>query len=331
MKKAFIQKRFRQDQTQLIDFCNSVIDGFAVQGFDLSLRQLYYQCVARNVIPNCVDAYTALGKLITDARLAGLVDWERIVDRGRPLRKTTQWRSASDAVSSLGKKFKLDYWRDQPFYIEVMVEKQALEGVLLPTCNKLGIGFMANKGYSSVSCLYEASQRYLAARQNGKQVCVFYLGDHDPSGCDMTRDVRDRLALFCGEPVDVKRLALNKSQVDEHHLPPNPAKLSDSRSSTYVDKHGEYSWELDALPPQVLVNYVVNAVSRRLDMVAWQRSANRETISRRRLALVAKSLAKAERVKSKVVDDSATNELPEPPEPPQTPESSLPTPTDDQS
>lgn len=294
MKQAFIQKRFSSDQLALVEFCNSVIEAFAKQGFDLSLRQLYYQCVARNVIPNRVEAYTSLGKLINDARLAGLVDWSRIVDRGRPLHQTTQWNAASSALAALGQGFKLNYWRTQPYYLEVMVEKQALEGVLLPTCQRLGVGFMANKGYSSVSSLYEASRRYLAALKRGKQVCVFYLGDHDPSGCDMTRDVRERLALFCGQPIDVKRLALNKSQVDEHNLPPNPAKLSDSRSSAYVDKFGESSWELDALPPQVLVNYVVAAVSRRLDMKAWRQSTQREAAARSHLKLMAESLAKAE-------------------------------------
>lgn len=235
-----------------------------------------------------------LGKLVSDARMAGLVDWDRIVDRGRPLHKPSTWSSASKAVAHLGQTFMLNRWKTQPCFIEVMVEKQALEGVLLPVCTKLGIGFTSNKGYTSMTALYEASLRYLKAVKRQKSVCVLYLGDHDPSGCDMTRDIRERLEVFCGAPIDVKRLALNKSQIEEHSIPPNPAKMSDSRAGQYVEKHGESSWELDAIPPAVLAGYVISAVKRRIDQAAWNAAALKEAGARAQLASISKLLKKHE-------------------------------------
>lgn len=310
MKRKFEERRFTEAQLNLIEFCNAVINNFVAQGYDLSLRQLYYQCVSRNVLPNRPESYTMLGKLIGFARMAGLVDWDHIVDRGRPLHKSTLWSGPGNMIKQLAKTFKYDRWKNQPFFLEVMVEKQALEGVLLPVCNRLGIGFSANKGYSSASALYEASLRYNKAFARGKEVCVFYLGDHDPSGVDMTRDIRERLKVFCGREVDVKRLSLNKSQIEEHDLPPNPAKLSDSRSGKYVERHGDSSWELDALPPNVLANYVLAAVNRRLDHDQWKKDLALEAKMRAHLEGAAKALNEiyAEPVEKQVIPDDNDND-----------------------
>lgn len=119
-------------------------------------------------------------------------------------------------------------------------------------------------------------QRILKAVEKGKESVVLYLGDHDPSGVDMTRDLRERMTTFCRRPIDVKRLSLNKSQVDEYQLLPNPAKLSDSRSGEYVAKYGNESWKLDALPPNKLANLVKVVVARRVDEAKWKASLERE-------------------------------------------------------
>jgi hypothetical protein len=286
----YIEKRFNEQAQALIAYSNRIMDSYAKQGYDLSLRQLYYQLVASNVLPNVPKSYTFLGKVVNDARMAGLIDWEMIVDRGRLMQKPTLWSTPGNAINAMAKGFQWNKWKNQPFYIEVMVEKQALEGVIAPVCARYGIGFTANKGYSSASSLWRASQRFLRAYKRKKQVCVLYLGDHDPSGQDMTRDLRDRFQTFCGIEVDVKRIALNMSQVDKYNLPPNPAKMTDSRAEDYVAKHGDESWELDALPPQILANLVIAAVNRRLDVPQWETDCKIEKDMRRELALAAQVL-----------------------------------------
>lgn len=287
----------------MIDVVNSILATYARQGYDLSLRQLYYQCVSRNLIRNKQTEYKRLGNLITDARMAGLVDWDMIADRGRPTMKVKQWSTAGRAVESLAEGFRFDRWKRQPCYVEVMVEKQALEGVLIPACNVYGVGFTANKGYSSSTALYEASKRILRAQKRGKSPVVLYLGDHDPSGIDMTRDLRDRLRVFCGREVDVKRLALNRSQVDENELPPNPAKLTDSRSGAYVAKHGNFSWELDALQPRVLAGLVTAAIKRRLDQKLWDEDTEREKELRTAIMVAAKTLDGSNGSETVIPDD----------------------------
>ncbi len=142
-----------------------------------------------------------------------------------------------------------------------MVEKQALEGVIEPICRILDIPFTANKGYSSSSALYGGGKRFQAHWEAGKKCFIISLGDHDPSGIDMTRDVLDRINLFrwrgrertsgsnLYEDVAVNRVALNMDQIRTLRPPKNPAKLTDSRATGYIAKYGPSSWELDAIEP----------------------------------------------------------------------------------
>jgi len=291
MKEKFADVSFTDEEQKLIEISNRIIVRYAAEGYDLSLRQLYYQLVTKNVIPNSTYAYERLGKLVTEARMAGLIDWAMIVDRGRQTVGFKKYASPGKAVKQLVKTFRLNRWTRQPFYIEVMVEKQALEGVLSPICGHWGINYTANKGYSSASAIYSTAKR-LAKKAESKNVVVLYLGDHDPSGVDMTRDLRDRLGLFARRTIDVKRLALNMSQVERMKLPPNPAKMSDSRAKDYVEKYGTSSWELDAIPPRVMSGIISAAVERRLDKKAWDEDGERE---KRAVELIRKAVHNIDR------------------------------------
>ena len=121
---------------------------------------------------------------------------------------------------------------------------------------------------------------------------VFSLGDHDPSGLDMTQDIGDRLNLFTSGycKVEVKRLALNRDQVDIYGLPPNPVKLTDTRAADYVQHHGKIWWELDALDPSVISDLIADAVEQYRDADLWEESNLIEQEHRRLLSSVAESL-----------------------------------------
>lgn len=286
MREAFITKNFGVDSLEMIAVIVSILDNYETQGYDLSLRQLYYQLVSRNIIPNTEKSYKNIGNLVSDARLAGMIDWDMIKDRGRECIENSHWDTPADIVRTAAKQFRIDRWEDQPRYVEVMVEKQALEGVLVPVCRDLDIPFTANKGYSSSSAMYEASKRFIQRHEEGKQLYVLYLGDHDPSGIDMSRDVLDRLDMFIKVSTDradevgpneepaitLNRLALNMDQVRQLNPPENPAKITDKRAASYIRRFGVSSWELDAIEPAMLANLVSTAVMSLLDMGRWRGS-----------------------------------------------------------
>jgi hypothetical protein len=272
-----------------IDLVNAILAEYQAEGYDLSLRQLYYQMVARGYIENSQKSYKCMGDLVNNARLAGLVDWDMITDRGRSTVTPPHWKDPAEIVEVAAGQFALDKWEDQPNHVEVMVEKQALEGILLPICKTLDIRFTANKGYSSSSIMHEAGRRMGAYAAHGKTVWVLYLGDHDPSGIDMTRDVEERLDLFSCGPVMVERLALNIDQVQTLKTPENPAKETDARYSAYVARFGSSSWELDAIEPRALAQIVTQAVEDLRDDTLWAGAVKREAVMKGELQAFVKS------------------------------------------
>lgn len=280
MKQAFIERKFTASALDTIDTINGILDEYKAQGFRLSLRQLYYQLVARDYIPNTERSYKNTGNLVSSARQAGLIDWEMIEDRGRETVSVNHWESPAEIIRAAANQFRINKWADQPYHIEVMVEKDALSGVLEPVCRELDIAITANKGYSSSSTMYEIGQRLSNIRDDDKEITIIYLGDHDPSGIDMTRDITDRLVMYSeldGSEIEVVRLALNYSQVEEWQPPENPAKQTDSRFAGYAAKFGQSSWELDAVEPARLAGLVRDIVENRRDETLWRIAVQQES------------------------------------------------------
>lgn len=289
MKEFFQQTNFRGNSLDLISSINDILDEYAQQGYDLSLRQLFYQLVSRGIIENTQKSYSRVGDLVSDGRLAGLIDWDMIVDRGRVSVSNTHWTSPADIVDAAASQYKIDKWEDQPNHIQVMVEKQALEGVLIPVCRKLDVTFRANKGYTSQSMMYRLGKELGEIHDRGKDIHVLYFGDHDPSGLDMDRDVQERISLFSGLSVSFERLALKYAQVQVLNPPENPAKVTDSRAKQYIKVYGHSSWELDAVEPKELARLVEAAVVNLRDEKLWKEAVKRETEMKSELKEFAKA------------------------------------------
>lgn len=260
MKEKFKHIKFSAATLAMIERANAIITALRAQGYTLTLRQLYYQLVARDVIPNKQSEYKRLGCILNDARLAGLTDWEAIEDRTRNLESVAHWGTPEDIITAAAQGYRIDKWKDQPNRIEVWVEKDALVGVLEKACRKLDVAWFSCRGYTSQSELYVAGKRLARYRKNGQEPVIIHLGDHDPSGIDMTRDITDRVSMLGRTYIEVRRIALNMDQIEEYSPPPNPAKITDTRFAGYQAIHGDDSWELDALMPQVIDELITKTV-----------------------------------------------------------------------
>ena len=264
MKIAYAPREFNAKHLDIIKKTNRIVADYTAQGFSLTLRQVYYQFVSRGWIENKDTEYKRLGSIINDARLAGLIDWDAIEDRTRYLRKNAAWETPADMVGACADQFHVDLWIDQPYRVEVWVEKDALVGVVESACEPLDVPFFSCRGYTSQTELWGAAQRLIKHRKNKQIPLVLHLGDHDPSGIDMSRDIQDRLYLFMShhdvDAPEFKRLALNMDQVREYSPPPNPAKLTDSRCTKYIEEYGDESWELDALEPTMLAALITQNI-----------------------------------------------------------------------
>lgn len=277
-KIEYIPKNFRQTSLELIHRINKVITEYETQGYSLTLRQVYYQMVARDIIPNNERSYKNLGALINDARLAGLIDWNAIEDRTRNIRGLTHWETPGDVIKAAAYNYHLDYWQDQENYVEVWVEKDALVGVVGRICDQLDLKYFSCRGYVSQSEMWVAAKRLQSRQREGKNIILFHLGDHDPSGIDMSRDILDRLNIFETDYIQFKRLALNMEQVEKYNPPPNPTKLSDSRATKYLTDFGYECWELDALEPKVIDTLIKDNVLQFRDQEKYKNIKNQESL-----------------------------------------------------
>lgn len=268
-KICYVPKRFNSKSEEYIDKANEIIESYMAQGFVLTLRQLYYQFVSRDIIPNTEKSYKNLGNLINDARLAGLIDWEHLEDRTRNVRSNSHWSSPGEIVEACSEQFRHDRWKGQEYRPEVWIEKDALVGVISGVCERLDVPYFSCRGYTSASEMWAGAMRLKRHKKQGYKPIIFHLGDHDPSGIDMTRDITDRMALFTNGAIMMKRLALNMSQIEQYTPPPNPAKTTDARFQKYMEEYGDESWELDALEPNVIVALIEDAVKEILDQKAW--------------------------------------------------------------
>lgn len=346
-------KKFGESSLAIIRAANAICAEYEAQGFDLTLRQLYYQFVSRDLISNNMREYKRLGSIINDARLAGMLDWDYIVDRTRNVQSVNHFDNPAHIVDVAARSYANDKWVDQPTRVEVWIEKDALIGVIEGVCRDNDVEHFSCRGYVSQSEMWSAGQRmFRRAMEHNQRTVILHLGDHDPSGIDMTRDIEERLRNFChwdfarhvqqemleqdtlaieqanedrdeltdeewdalwytgyrddsntllmGErakeelhrriiefmrdmaPV-VERIALTMDQVEEYGPPPNPAKLTDSRSTPYVEQYGYESWELDALDPATLAALIRDNIDEHRDEQLWEAAVEHEEEGRERL------------------------------------------------
>jgi hypothetical protein len=295
-KVCYVPRKFQAKSMEIIELATDICDSYS--GLALTLRQLYYQFIARAFFANSQQSYDRLGSIINDARLAGAFDWDNLVDRTRNLEKLPSWGSPAALIADAAEQYLTDIWAPQKRRVEVWIEKDAAIGVVEAVCNRNNVPFFSCRGYTSQTEMWGAAERIGAYLRNGEQTTILHIGDHDPSGLDMTRDIQDRLRLFISRdwaiefmgagqhtrgsiradmidvmrsqgcdidshelPWQVKRIALTYDQVEQYNPPPNYAKESDSRFAKYHEETGLLeSWELDALEPTVMEELIQDEI-----------------------------------------------------------------------
>lgn len=260
---------FSDKTMNVLNEINKILDEYSVR---MTIRQIYYQLVTRGIIENSLKSYKRYDKIITDGRKQFIVDPNAIVDRSKPMIKKPSWPDLSEFMESVGSAYQKSIWPDQENYIEVWIEKDALSGVIQPVTEKYDCQMHIGRGYQSFSNKYEAANRF---KEIDKQIIILYLGDFDPTGIDISRDLETQLQDLGTYP-KIERVALNRNQVDEYNLPPIPTKPTDSRTRKHIQQYGDMAVELDALPPNVLTRITEGAILKHLDFGAYQNTLRQQ-------------------------------------------------------
>lgn len=288
--QAYKTFRFMRGTKALIGHVNTIIEEYRLQGYVLTVRQVFYQLVSRDLIPNTMREYKSVAKTINDGRLAGLIDWDAIEDRTRSFITNSRWSDPQSILYSAANGFHMDMWKSQPCRVYLIVEKEALSGVFGRICQQYDIPLLAARGYPSISVVREFADAELNGATMTQNAHVLHFGDHDPSGIDMSRDLRERIDLIMGHSDYVfTRCALNMEQIKEQKPPENPAKTTDSRFEGYKKLFGTSSWELDALQPAYLNALVKSYVEPLIDAEKWAARMTEIRDAKERLTQIADS------------------------------------------
>ncbi|MCL5270574.1 MAG: hypothetical protein M1457_08510 [bacterium] len=241
----------------------------------MTCRQLYYREVSDGRIEKTEKAYQGVVvRLLGQMRLAGDIPFGWIADSTRWQRRPVTWDSMEQALRITAETYARDLWQNQQHYVEVWCEKDALAGVFYEVTEKFHVPLMVSRGYSSLSYLFEAGRAIDAGR---KDAFIYFFGDLDPSGLDITRNVEKRLRQFAPRSaIHFERVAVTRDQVEQYNLLTRPTKSSDSRSKAFS---GE-SVEVDALPPAILKTLVANCITQHIDPVALVKLHDIESMER---------------------------------------------------
>jgi hypothetical protein len=208
-------------------------------------------------------------RLLKEARERDMIPWEWIVDETRELEQVAAWSNPQQFLRSVGRQYRRDAWQDQPVRVEVWSEKGTIRGVLAPVLDEYGVGFRVMHGFSGATSIYDIAQD-----DDGRPLIALYVGDYDPSGlCMSVVDLPQRLEKYGGAHVELRRIALLKSQLSD--LPSFPAadKKSDPRYKWFARDYGDRCWELDAMDPNELRACVNAAIGSEIEDESWDRYA----------------------------------------------------------
>lgn len=312
-KLCYVPKRFTPEWMRVVNQANSILEGYWNANITITLRTLYYRFVAGDLFPdsrkwsqkggrwvrdkrgtkNAEPNYKWLGGIISEARLAGLIDWDYLEDRTRNIALLQHYDGAQDALNKLVNWYHVDMWRRQQWRPEVWIEKDAQVGVIQAVCDENDVPYFSCRGYTSLSEMWRASMRLRRHLDNGQMPYIIHFGDHDPSGIDMSRDIMDRLKYTFMSDYKFHRVALNMDQIETYNPPPNPAKVTDSRYESYRELYGDESWELDSLEPTEFRGLIESHINRIRDETIWGEDVAEREATRSRLKKVSEDWDKS--------------------------------------
>lgn len=257
-----VYKAWKPKSNQLV----LTIRTFAKENYPVTVRQIFYNLVSRQIVESSIQTYHEIVRIVKNMRLAGIIPFKWVVDDTRRPEKTPTWNSVSDILHAAIEQFRSDWQQDQRYYVEVWLEKRSLRRFFYPITNNYDIFLCVGGGYQSYDMIEDASVRFKERAEKGQYPVILYFGDLNPSGKDMPRDIKRRLAIL-GANVDIIEVALTTQDILDFQLPQNPFKNKDTRAKWYLQKYGvTYSVELDALPPNILRDRIKKALELYLDI-----------------------------------------------------------------
>ena len=269
----------RGANVELLAAVQSVLQEYSDQ-LPLTCRQIFYRLVGGYGYEKTELAYKRLTEMLVLARRGGVIPFDHIRDDGNALIAPSLWGSPGEwleAITDRSQYVRLSPWPTQPRYVEVICEAGGMAPMLARVADAFGVTVRSGGGFDSVTAKYDLAQFYV---RQGKPVTVLHVGDYDPSGEALWKNLEEDVTAFCeadGGELLVKRVAVTPAHRDAYNLPTAPPKKTDKRS---VFPEGEQTVQAEALPPDLLQSIVREAIQAEMDMDALDETLERQAKGR---------------------------------------------------
>jgi len=264
----------------LLDAISGILAGEQEQ---ITIRHLFYCLVGLGQIEKTERAYHSLCGHLARWRRSGKIPWDAFVGSTRWHLGTDTFDDIDAVLKNTAECYRKNLWAQQPAYVEIWCEKDAISGILNQEASTFGVRVFVCRGFASLSSLYAAAQTFKEATANGKEVFVFYFGDHDPSGLDIDRATKKTLREDFGVEVNFTRASITPAQIKKFNLPTRPTKESNHSKNW----RGGDSVEVDTMSSADLKTIVRNCITKHIDQRQWKQLQGVEKNERRQLEIVA--------------------------------------------
>lgn len=191
----------RMTKKQLATFVD-FLEGISAEiGFPVSARGWGYILESRNLITK--DQFGKVEGVINRCRKEGLLPVDFVAEEAArafanvelptestPAQHLKQFVEAGLASHEF---FTPNWWEDEEFYIQMVVEKIDLVTLFEPICARFHIPIANSKGWSSILQRAEYCRRFEEKELEGKRCVLLYCGDHDPDGLRISETLRKNL------------------------------------------------------------------------------------------------------------------------------------------
>jgi hypothetical protein len=277
MKLIYTSKCFQRKTLKRIGAINRILNEYAKQGYQMTVRQLYYQMVSRKIIPFDNREYNKLITLIANGRNAGLIDWDHIVDRSRDSYQVPLFDSVSDALQQAADNYHIDLWEDMPTMPVIWYEKAGLAQIIGRVASKYNIEHMATRGENSLTWLHQVSQQ---------TDIILYLGDHDGHGVQISDGMAAKVKMYSNGGTTLKRIGISLDHGEEINAPKIPLKDVTNLSFDYRQRFGcGYGYEIDALDPKQLIDLIEEEIESLIGLASqtFENNIRRQQVQREQI------------------------------------------------
>lgn len=256
------KRRTHADSEKILEAVTEIVG--AANG-PITIRHLFYRLVSRGLLKKSEQEYRNLGNYLTRWRESGRLHWSAFADNTRWYYTHTSYDNMAAALETTIDNYRRNLWQSQGSYVEIWCEKDAIASILYKEASSWGVPVFPLRGFPSGTALHNAADIFKAQIRAGKEVYIYYFGDHDPSGTSIDASTISSLNNVHNVDINFERVAVLPAQIEEYDLPTRPTKKSDTRSKTF---EGE-SVEIDAMDMEVLRDMVKDCIVRHINPQTW--------------------------------------------------------------